>query len=135
MKSSLYRARPLFTLTRQDRLARISQGPIEFRPDHRVIRCAGRAPRVHVYIGAAASGDQRRRCKDMIDAPSPVIFEGVPEVIPIGVLNNIRVELSEHIHKSPVPRLLVGVARVDMEIDIVDTFLGMVNVNRLGSDV
>ena len=71
----------------------------------------------------------------MIDAPSPVVFEGVSEVIPIRVLNAIGVQFAKQIDKSPACCFLVCVARIDMKVDIIDAMLRMINVNGFGCDV
>src|SRR5687767_14822495 len=65
----------------------------------------------------------------MVDPPSPVVRIRIPEVIPIGILHAIRVQLSKHIDKAPRYSLLVGVAGVDMKIGIVDAAVRMVHID------
>src|SRR5713226_1841620 len=71
----------------------------------------------------------------MVDAPAPIVLKGAPEVIPVGVLHTVRMKLAEDVDKSPVTRVLVGIARINVEVDVIDAAVGMVHVDRLGSDV
>ena len=49
---------------------------------------------------ATLRGPNRPR-HDMVDAPAEVPLEGVTEEIPVGVLNEIGVELAEDVNKIP----------------------------------
>ena len=50
-----------------------------------------------------------------------------------GVLHSGGMELPKDINETPRYRLFVGHACVYMEIDIIDTLLRVINVNRLGT--
>src|ERR1700732_2181226 len=78
---------------------RISAGVclIEFRPDNRMIRSAGDFARGQIDFGGAASRGHDSGRQYMVDAPAEVPLEGVAEEIPVGVLNDIRVEFAEDI--------------------------------------
>src|SRR6204780_4743917 len=71
----------------------------------------------------------------MVDAPAEVPLEGVAEEIPIGVLNDIGVELAEDIDESPGDGLLVSGPGVDVEIGVVHAFFSVVDIDGLGCDV
>ena len=73
--------------------------------------------------------------QNMVDAPAEIALECVAKKIPVGVLNDIRVELAKDVYETPSHGLLVGGPSVDVEIRIVRTFVGMLDVNRLGRDV
>jgi hypothetical protein len=36
----------------------------------------------------------------VVDAPAEIALEGVPEEIPVGVLNDIRVELAKDVYET-----------------------------------
>lgn len=61
--------------------------------------------------------------------------KSVPEVVPIGVLHPIRVELTKHISESPANRVTIRFACVNVKIRIVHAVIRMVNIDRLRRDV
>src|SRR2546423_4525787 len=71
----------------------------------------------------------------MIDSPAPVILKSVPEIIPIGVLDAVRIKLPEYVDESPGDCLLVGVPGIDVEIDVVHAPVRMVDIDRFRSHV
>ena len=71
----------------------------------------------------------------MVDAPAPIMCKSVPEVVPIGVLHAIRVELTKHISESPANRVTIRFACVNVKIRIVHAVIRMVNIDRLRRDV
>ena len=93
------------------------------------------SPGRHVDLSVDTTHRQWLRGENMVDSPAEIPLQCISIVIPVGVLNRIGVESSEHVDKPPVARLLVGVASVNMEIDIIDTLFSVINVNRLGRDV
>src|SRR3954462_7850959 len=66
----------------------------------------------------------------MVDAPTKVSLKRVSKIVPVCVLNYFRVELPKDIDEPPTDRLFVCRTSVDMEIDIIHPFLGMVHINR-----
>ncbi len=71
----------------------------------------------------------------MIDAPAKIALQRVSKVIPVGVLHTIGVELSKDVDEPPAHRLFVGGSGIDVEIYIVHTPLGVIDVDRLWSDI
>jgi len=71
----------------------------------------------------------------MVDAPTEVPLEGVAEEIPVGVLNDIRVELAKDVDESPGDGLFVSVPGVEVEIGIVHALFRVVDIDGLGGDV
>src|SRR5215469_3181669 len=108
---------------------------IELCPNYRVIGGRFGSPGRHVDLTMDTTLRQWLRGENMVDPPAEIPLQCISIVIPIGVLNGIGVEFSEHVDKPPVARLFVGVAGVNMEIDIIDALLRVINVNGLGSDV
>jgi hypothetical protein len=81
-----------------------------------------------------AAPGHHARGQDMIDAPAEVPLEGIPEEIPVGVLNEVRVKLAEDVDESPRGGLFVSAPGVDVEIGIVHAFFRVVNIDGLGGD-
>src|SRR5690349_8102037 len=100
-----------------------------------MVRRSRRFPRRQIHVSIAASRRKRRSRKNMVNAPAPVILEGVSEVVPVGVLDAIRVQLAECIDKSPSCRLLIGVPSVNVKVYIVHPVVGMIYVDRLRSHI
>ena len=71
----------------------------------------------------------------MVDAPTPIVIEGVAEVIPVGILHAVRVKLPKDIDESPFHGVAVGLAGVSVEIGIVDAAVGVVDVDGLRGDI
>src|ERR1700693_4452807 len=94
-----------------------------------------RFPRLQIYVGNLAAGRQRRSRKNVIDAPAKVTLKRFSKEIPVGILHTIRMELSKDVDESPSNCLFVGGSRIDVEIYIVHTPLGVIHVDRLGSDI
>src|SRR5947208_16448606 len=112
----------------------LSKTGIELRPADGVIRCGRRFSRLEIDIAEAAGFGEGGGGEDVVDAPAPVVVEGVAEIIPVGVLDTIGMELAEDVGEAPPQRFLVSVAGVDVEVDVVDTAVGMVDVDGLGGD-
>src|SRR5665213_1789695 len=100
-----------------------------------MIGSAGSLARRQIDIRMRAEFRKRPSCEDMIDSPAPVVAKRISEVIPIGVLHPFRVELPENVNETPRGRGFVGIASVDVEIDIVDAALRVINIDGLGSDI
>src|ERR1035438_4812564 len=71
----------------------------------------------------------------MVDTPAPVVIERVAEIVPIGVLHAVGIELAEYIDESPPDGVPVSFARVDVKIGIVDAAIGVVHIDRFGRDI
>ena len=71
----------------------------------------------------------------MVNPPSEVSLKGVSKIVPVRILNKVWVEFTEDIYESPGHSLLVSVAGVNVEIDIVHALVRMVDINRLWRDV
>lgn len=71
----------------------------------------------------------------MVDAPTEVSLEGIPEVVPISVLNGFRVEFAKDVNEPPGGCFFVSISSVDVKIDVVDALFRMINVNWLWSDI
>jgi hypothetical protein len=55
----------------------------------------------------------------MVDPPAPIVPEGVSKVVPMCILDALRMRFTENIRKSRYG-FLVGIARIDVEIGVVD---------------
>ncbi len=108
---------------------------LEFRPNDGVVRGCGSFARGHVDFGGMAASSHYACRQNMVDAPAEIALERVAKEILVGVLNDIRVELAKDVYEPPGYGLFVGGPSVDVEIRIVHTFVGMIDVNRLGGDV
>ena len=108
---------------------------VELRPDCGVIGCSGGATRFQIHLDNAADCGQRRGSQNVIDAPSPIVLKSVAEVVPIGILHAIGVEMAENVSKSPADGVAIGFACLDVKVRIVDATIRMVNIDRLGSNV
>src|ERR1039458_10467158 len=104
---------------------------VEFRPNQGVIGCSGCTARFQVHVANATNGGQRSCCQNVVDAPSPIVREGIPEVIPVGVLHPVGVEFPKHINESPGDRVAIGVTCVNVEVRI-DRKSTRLNSSHLG---
>ena len=92
--------------------------------------------RFDVDLDLRAFVDHRRGREDMIDAPSLIFVERAgAQIIPQGKLLPIGVKLPEDIHKSTSQRLFRGATGVFMVSDMLQVFLGAVDVDRFGCDI
>src|SRR5579884_434986 len=100
-----------------------------------MIRRACGPPRLHVDVALCATCGELFRRENMIDAPAPVILKRPSEVIPVSVLNAVWMHFTEKIDKAPRRCFFEGIPRIDVKIDVVDPMIGMVDVDRFGSNV
>jgi len=100
-----------------------------------VIGRARRFARSQIHIDFSTQVRQRSGGQDVIDPPAPIVLKGAPEVVPVRVLDAIRVEFAEDVDETLVARCLVGIPRIDVEVDVIHAAVGMVHVDRLGRDV
>jgi hypothetical protein len=71
----------------------------------------------------------------VIDTPAVVSAERVAEIVPIGILNAVGVQFAKDVHEAPINGMIVGLARVDVEIHVVDALVRVVHVDCLGRDI
>ena len=71
----------------------------------------------------------------MINAPPPVVFECVSEVVPICVLYTVGVQLTKNINKAPGYGFFEGISRIDVEVNIFYSPVRMVDIDRLGRHI
>ena len=90
---------------------------------------------LHVHFDAKTFLCQRSSGQYVVDTPAEIPLECIPEVIPIGILDSFRVQLSKHVDKTLGDRLVVGVPSVDMKVDIVHPSVRVVDINGFWSDV
>ena len=76
---------------------------------------SGDFPWGHIDFGQMATRGQLACCQYVVDAPAEIALEGVAKEIPVGVLNDIRVELAKDVYETPGYGLLVGGPSVDVE--------------------
>src|SRR4051794_19728288 len=100
-----------------------------------MVRGGSGLPGLHVYLYVTARCRKRRGHQDVINAPAPIVLECISKVIPIRVLNAVGVKLSKGVGESPLNYLLKCIARINMEVDIVYSAVGMIDVNWLGGYV
>src|SRR5579883_370514 len=122
-------------LRKRRRCSPCSPLPLELRPDRRVVGGSGGAAGFQVHIASVTGGGQRGGRQDVVNPPSPIVRERVPEIIPVRVLHAIRIQLPKYILEAPTHRVPVGLPRVDVEIRVVEAAIGVIHVDGLGRDI
>ena len=112
-----------------------SRNIVKLGPDNGVVGRAFRFPGLEIHVGNSAAVGEWRSRKDVIDAPAKIALKRFPKEIPVGILHTIGVELTKDVDESPTNCILVGGSRIDVEIYIVHTPLGVIDVDRFWSDI
>jgi hypothetical protein len=73
---------------------------LEFRPNDGVVRGCGNFARGHVDFGGMAASSHYVCRQNMVDAPAEIALECIAKEIPVGVLNDIRVELAKDVSET-----------------------------------
>jgi len=112
--------------------SRPSPALLELGPDDGVVGDGLQRPHTHIHFDTNAAVGQGWSGEDVVDAPAIVPREGIAEIVPVGVLNDIRVQFAKGVDEAPAYGFGVGVAGVDVEVGVVDALIGMVDINGLG---
>ena len=71
----------------------------------------------------------------MIDTPSKVWPHCVSIIVPVGVLNDVRVKLSIDVDEPPSDGFFIGVSGVDMKIRVVHAPVRVIDIDWLRRNV
>ncbi len=79
-----------------------------------MIRSAGDLTGRDIDFGGMAAHSHHVCRQYMIDPPAEIPLEGIAEVVPVGVLNDIRLRPAKDVNETPANGHLIGVSCVDV---------------------
>src|SRR5438874_2161144 len=71
----------------------------------------------------------------MINPPAEILTESAPEVVPIGVLNLVGMQLAIDVDEAPGDSFFEGHTRINVEVGIPFTAIWVIHIDRLRRDI